>query len=345
MLALRKLTPAFGLNLQEVSEPSQPRADELRVRVSAAGVCGSDVHAYEWTDGYGFMTPLLPITLGHEFAGHVEAVGSEVSGYAVGDPVTAWPTVVCGACAACRAGRPQHCPNRQIIGLHRNGGFASHVTVPAANAFRLPEGLDPAVAALAEPLTIAFNALDVGGVGEGDAVVVLGAGPIGLGIAWLAQHRGARPVILAGFEDPLRLRCAGEMGIEHRVDIADEPLEEAVRRVAGGPVDCVIEATGKVQSIDDALRILRAGGIAVAAGIHDRKLTVDLTRLIREKQQIRGAHDSTREAWRAVLAILAEQGGSLGRMVTHRLPLAEGLAGFELARRREAVKVLLEPGA
>lgn len=343
MLALRKRKPGFGLSLDEADAPAAPRAGELRIRIKAAGICGSDLHAYEWTGGYDFMTPLLPIVLGHEFAGHVDATGPGVDAYAPGDAVTAWPTVVCGECPACRDGRPQHCPKRRIIGLHTDGGFASHVVIPATNAFAVPAGLGPALAALTEPLTIAFNALEVGDVGGGSSVVVLGAGPIGLGIAWLAQHRGASPVVLAGRNDALRLRCAREMGIEHRVDVAYEPLETAVRRVFGGPVDCVIESTGNVESIDDALGILRPGGIVVAAGIHNRKLSLDLTRLVREKQQIRGAHDSTRHAWHEVLEILRTHADQLGHMITHRLPLSEGLAGFELARRKQAVKVLLEP--
>jgi 2-desacetyl-2-hydroxyethyl bacteriochlorophyllide A dehydrogenase len=344
MLALRKTAPAPGLTLVETEPPAPPGPGEVTLQIVAAGICGSDLHAYEWTAGYAFMTDRMPVTLGHEFAGRVAAVGAGVSDLAPGDRVTAWPTVSCGMCEACRSNRPQDCQAREIVGLHRNGGFARYVVLPARNCVRLPDGLDFELAALAEPLAVAANAIDVGGVRIGDVVAVLGPGPIGLGLAWLAQRAGAEPVILAGLNDALRLDCARRMGITHTVDLAHTSLDEAVARIAGRPADVVLEATGVGASVTAGLGVLRSSGVLVVAGVHAQPLQLDLTQLVRMKHQLRGAHDTRREVWLRVLRLLQAHGAELSQMISHRLDLADGVHGFELARRKDAVKVLLRPG-
>lgn len=342
MIALRKTVAAFGLDLAEVAAPGEPGPGRVTIAVAAAGICGSDVHAYEWTPGYAFMAQALPVTLGHEFAGTVRAVGAGVADLAPGDRVTCWPTITCGACEACRAGRPQGCAARTIIGLHADGGFAETVTVPAANCRPLPPGLPLDVAALTEPLGVAVNAVDVAEVRPGDRVVVLGPGPIGLGIAFVAQERGAR-VLLAGLDDELRLATARAIGIAQAVDLRGESLEAAVARVFGGPADRVIEATGVARSVTDGLAALRSGGILVVAGIHSGPLSLDLTGFVRSKKQIRAAHDTTAPALDEAIRLLAAHAETLLRLITHRRPLSDGVAAFELARSRRAVKVLLVP--
>ncbi|MGK9168990.1 alcohol dehydrogenase catalytic domain-containing protein [Inquilinus limosus] len=344
MNALRKTAAAFGAELVASTAPPTPAAGEVLIAVAAAGICGSDLHAYEWTPGYEFMTAVLPVTLGHEFAGTVRALGPGVTGFAVGDRVTCWPTVACGRCFACRGGEPQHCQNRSIVGLHADGGFAEAVRVPAASCRRVPDGLPLEIAALTEPLSVAVNAVDVADVAPGDRVVVLGPGPIGLGIAFVAQLRGAR-VLLCGLDDNLRLSLARELGIAHCADLAEEPLAAAVARVFDGPADRVIEATGAARSVSDGLAVLRSGGILVVAGIHSGHLDLDLTRFVRDKKQLRAAHDTTARAFETAIEVLTAHAAVLSRLVTHRLPLARAVEAFELARQRQAAKVLLLPQA
>ncbi len=345
MLALRKTEAAPGLQLQQRPVPPQPGPGEIGIRIAAAGICGSDLHAYEWTPGYEFMAPHMPFTLGHEFSGHVVALGEGVEGFAPGDAVTAWPTIGCRQCRACREDRMQDCQARRILGLHCDGGFAAQLNAPAFNCFRLPEGVPVELGALAEPLSIADNAVEVASITPGDAVLVLGPGPIGLGIAWMAQRRGAR-VLLAGLNDALRLDCARRMGIAHCVDLAETSLADAVQQKFGEKVDRVIEATGLPRSILDGLDVLRSSGVLVITGIHPAPLELPLTTMVRNKHQLRAAHDTTRAAWPRVLALLAEPEAraQLAEMVTHRMPLSDGIAGFETARRKGAVKILLHPG-
>lgn len=342
MIALRKTTAAFGAELVDVDAPDVASPGCVLVKVASAGICGSDVHAYEWTPGYEFMTAHMPVTIGHEFSGVISAVGTDVAHFSVGDRIVCWPTVACGKCPACAAGRPQHCASRAVIGLHRDGGFAECVEVPARNCFRVPESLNLELAALAEPLSISVNAVDVADVAPGDRVVVLGPGPIGLGAAWVAASRGA-DVLLAGFNDEPRLAIARSMGIARTADLATTTLEAAVLDAFGDKADRVIEATGIAASITDGLSVLRAGGILVAAGIHSRPIELDLTRFIREKKQLRAAHDTTSAAFSQALGLLAENAAVLARMITHRRTFSDAAEAFELARARQAVKVMLSP--
>lgn len=342
MIAFRKTAAAFGAELVTLTTPSALAEGEVLIDVVAAGICGSDIHAYEWTPGYEFMTAAMPVTIGHEFAGTVRAVGQGVTSFKQGDRVVCWPTVTCGQCRACTTNEPQHCQSRRIIGLHTNGGFADSVVVPAINCRPVPDHLPFDVAALTEPLSIAVNAVDVADITPGDRVVVLGPGPIGLGVAWVAKERGA-DVLLAGFNDALRLARAREMGIANCVDLAGESLADAVERIFDQPADRVIEATGVVKSVTDGLATLRSGGIFVVAGIHSGSLNLDLTRFVRDKKQLRAAHDTTSRALDESIRLLAANAAVLSRLITHRLPLSNALEAFELARSRQAVKVMLLP--
>lgn len=342
MLALRKTHADHGAELVEVAPPAAPPPGHATVEVAAVGICGSDLHAIAWEPGYAFMTQHLPLTLGHEFAGRVVALGDGVDDFAVGERVVCWPTIGCGDCRACGQGRPQDCQARRVIGLHRDGGFARLVLAPAANLRRLPENLPLDVAALAEPLAVAVNAVNLADLAPGASVVVLGPGPIGLLTAWVAAQRGAR-VALVGLEDSSRLGCAHELGLEHCLDLSQEALDQAVERIFAAPVDRVIEATGAAASIVDGLRILRSSGILVVAGIHAEPVTLDLTHLVRMKQQIRAAHDTTAEAFDEAVALLSAQASRLKTVISHRFPLTQALEGVEIARRREAVKVVLTP--
>ncbi|MDS1137212.1 zinc-dependent alcohol dehydrogenase [Nitratireductor indicus] len=343
MLALRKAKPAFGAELADLPVPVHPpERGSVRIRVGAAGICGSDLHAYEWTGGYQFMERLMPLTLGHEFAGTVVEAGNGVSALAIGDRVVCWPTIFCGSCVGCIAGRPEECRSRRVIGLHCDGGFAEFVDVPEANCFRLPDEVPMDVAALAEPLAVSVNAVDLAEVGPGDAVVVLGPGPIGMAAAWVAQQRGA-DVLLAGFKDDARLDCARRLGLIRTADLASETLDAAVARVFGREADRVIEATGHAASVSDGLSVLRPRGIVVVAGIHHEACELDLTRFVREKKQLRGAHDTTERAFREAISLLVAHGPQLAPMISLRAPLSQAEGAFEKARSRTAVKVLLLP--
>lgn len=342
MLTLQKTSPRPGLDLVEAPEPPSPTGTDLLVRVEAAGICGSDLHVEEFSAGYDFMRPHLPVTLGHEFAGVVEAVGPDVTGIAPGERVTIWPSSPCGQCAACQAGQPQNCTDKKTLGLMRHGAFAPRVLARAAGAFPLPQSVDFELGALTEPLCVATRAVATADVKPGDRVVVLGPGTIGQGIAMMARLSGAREVIIAGFDDAPRLETCRSLGFDKLIDLSDADGVSALAKLSG-TIDVVFEATGKAKSVTDGLALLRTEGVLLLTGIHAAEATFDPTILVRRKLQIRGSHGSRRSDWIRVVELLSKHGEQFRPMISHRLPLRDILTGFALAHGRAASKVMIFP--
>ncbi|MBA2961516.1 MULTISPECIES: zinc-dependent alcohol dehydrogenase [Ramlibacter] len=339
MQALRKLNAAPGLDLDTVAAPPAPGPGEVLLRVLYAGICGTDLHIDAWDAGYHFIRERLPVTVGHEFSGEVAALGAGVEGLRTGQRVAVRPSVTCGRCAACSRGDFDACTSRLGIGVSRDGGFASHVRVPARNCVPAPAGVDADLAAMAEPLSVSHESVRVGGVRTGDRVLVLGPGNIGAGIAVFARAAGARQVVVAGHGDAARFAVLRQMGFHDLVDLASETLEPFLRE---GRFDVVIEAAGSPAAVATGLAALKVHGVFVVTGIHAAPVPVDLTALVRNHQQLRGSYRAPEAAWPEVLAFLAAHADLLRPMVTHRLPLARAQDGFALARSRQATKVLFD---
>jgi len=343
MLTLRKTKPGFGLDLHDGREAAAPGPGELTVRVENAGICGSDVHAYEWTDGYGFMVPHLPVVMGHEFAGRIVAAGSGAA-LPEGARVTIMPFVNCGTCVNCTRGDLRNCLRRAAIGLTRDGGFGGYVTVPEGNCLPLPGNVDTEIGALTEPLGVGCEAVLTGDVGLGDTVLVMGPGTIGQAIALFAAAAGAGRVLVAGRADGPRFDVLRQLGFDGIIDVAEGPLQEQVLAANGGQkVDVVLEATGYPPSITEGLGALRVGGVLVVAGIHPGPVSLPLTDFVRARHQLRATHSCARSTWDRVLTLLRRDPERFRPMISHRLPLERGLEGFELARQRAASKVMLRP--
>jgi threonine dehydrogenase-like Zn-dependent dehydrogenase len=344
MKSLRKLRPQPGLELQDVPAPPAPGPSEVLLQVKSAGICGTDLHIDAWAEGYHFLRDRLPVTVGHEFSGVVAAVGADVAVLVPGQLVAVRPSVTCGSCAACRAGDFDACATRQGIGVARDGGFASHVLVPARNCVPVPAGVDAELAALAEPLTVSQEAVRVAGVQAGDRVLVLGPGNIGQGIAVFARAAGAREVVIGGHGDAERFAVLRRMGFERLLDFADGGMQAQLADcLQAGPFDVVIEATGAAAVVNPALAALKLHGVLVITGIHAAPVPIDLTALVRRHQQIRGSYRAPEAAWPRVLEFLRGHAEQLRPMITHRLPLAQAHAGFALARNRQATKVMIQP--
>lgn len=345
MRALRKTRANQGLQVQDTEHPS-PGLGEVLVRVKATGVCGTDLHIDEWTPSYHFMAHALPVTIGHEFSGEVAELGADVQGLALGQLVTVRPSVVCGVCPSCIAGHSDACVSRRGIGVMRDGAFAEFVRVPARNCVPLPQGLDPLVAALAEPLTVSWEAVRTAGVQAGDRVLVLGPGNIGQGIALFAREAGAAEVVIAGHSDAARLAVLRRLGFEHLLDFAEQPMAETLVALSRErPFDVVIEATGVAAVFAPALQALKAHGVLVVTGIHAAPVAIDLTALVRKHQQIRASYRAPEAAWPEVIAFMARHAAVLRQMVTDCVPLARASEGFALARKKVATKVMVLPDA
>ncbi|MGK6316725.1 zinc-dependent alcohol dehydrogenase [Neorhizobium sp. DT-125] len=338
------MTAGFGLSLEDVPAAEEPRSGEVRLQVEAAGICGTDVHIYEWSGGYEFMEKRLPLTIGHEFSGRIAAMGDDVEGFAVGDFVTVVPPVFCGKCSECQAGRPETCRDTRAFGTSLDGGFQAELVVPVENVIRLPAGLDPQIGALAEPFTVAAEAVANGDVKAGDRVLVLGPGFIGQAIALLARDAGA-DVFIAGKDDESRASVLDKLGFRQFVDIGQNPLSTSVTIAFGSELfDVVFEATGVPSVVPEGLTLLKERGVFVVCGIHPAPALIDLTRLVRWKHQLRGTQRALRRRWQPVIDFLHRNQHLVRPMITHHVSLEDFFSGIETAHRRIGSKVMVHPG-
>ena len=224
MRALVKASAAPGFTLQDVPVPSI-RADEVLIRVRAAGVCGTDVHIHTW-DAWAQGRCKPPFTVGHEFAGVVEQVGALVTNVKVGDRVTAEGHIVCGTCHLCRTGNAHVCPNTKIIGVDRDGCFADYIAMPASNVWHLDDDIGFDVGGIHDPMGNAFHTALHGTELPGATVLVTGCGPIGIFAVGIAKAAGASHIV-ASDVNPKRLALATQMGAHSAV--TPDKAAEAVR--------------------------------------------------------------------------------------------------------------------
>jgi L-iditol 2-dehydrogenase len=254
------------LRLEELPRP-EPAPGEVLLKIASVGVCGSDVHYY--TEGrIGDAVVTDPIVMGHEFSAWVAGLGEGVEGLEVGQLVAVEPAVSCGACESCQHGHPNLCPHVLFCGTPPiDGVFAEYAVKPAENCFPLPEGFTPVRGALLEPLGIAIHTVDLAHLKAGDTVAVLGAGPIGLLTAAVAQAAGASQIAMT---EPLAYRR--EFALRYAADAALNPdttdvVAEIMELTGGRGVDVAFEAAGAEETPDQAARVTRPGGKVVVAGI------------------------------------------------------------------------------
>lgn len=332
MRAARLIEPG-RMAVVEVPKPV-PGPGDLLVRVEACGICGSDRHMFR-----GEYPTAWPVTLGHEFAGLVEAVGPGVSGFAPGDRVTGDPNIACGQCRACRDNRPNLCENLTAIGVQRDGGFAEYVLVPAGQAARLPAGLDPLHGAFCEPVSCCLHAIDVARIPRGGSVLILGGGVIGLLMVQLALLVGAGTVVLATRQAPRR-QLALELGATHAVDPAggDAAFAAALPRGA----DVVIECAGVPETFEQSLRLARRGGAVVVFGVvaQGAEATVLPFDLLTRELRIESAWLNPLTVPRAA-ELIASGALALDRLITRRISLDDVPAAIARAPEFGEIKLVM----
>ncbi|MBD0254338.1 MAG: alcohol dehydrogenase catalytic domain-containing protein [Cytophagales bacterium] len=238
----------------------RPQPGEVVVAVATAGVCAGDLFMYQGKNPYA----TYPVIGGHEIAGIISAVGEGVESVQPGTPVVVEPFISCGGCYPCRVGKPNCCTNLRIVGVHRPGGFADYVAVPAANVYPVPPGLPLAKAVIAEPVSIALQACRRGEVTEKDTVLVMGCGPIGMYLIEVARARGAR--VLAADVNPERLAVAARLGAVALPSDAELP-RNVLECTNGEGVPVVIEATGVPAVVEQTVDLVAAGGRIVIVGL------------------------------------------------------------------------------
>ena len=279
------------VRIEEVPEPT-PGPGQVKVRTAHVGICGTDLHVYYEPDhsGSDFSQPhpltgaMPPQILGHEFSGTVVEVGPGVTDLAVGDRVACYPVYWCGECAPCRDGRHACCPKAGFHGLNSHGGgLATFTILRAEQCMTLPDSVDLRMGALVEPLAASWRAIKRSGATPGDRVLVIGAGPMGLGAVIALKARGVDSILVS--EPSQERRTAAEkVGASQVIDPAVTALSEAVDMFTGGAgLDVVVDAAGVAAPLLAAMDLMAAGGTAVIIGVHVTPIEIDpLAMLLRE---------------------------------------------------------------
>jgi (R,R)-butanediol dehydrogenase / meso-butanediol dehydrogenase / diacetyl reductase len=340
------------IRLEDVPVPS-PAPGDVLVEVAACGLCGSDLHEYLHGPVYIPKTPhpltgvLPPVTLGHEFAGRVVAVGAGVHHPRFGDRVAVNPCLFCGTCAWCRRGRGNHCAKLATLGLSRDGALAPLVTVPATGCHALPPEVDDEQGAVVEPLAVAVHACARARLLGGERVAVVGAGAIGLLLLQVLKAKGAGFTVVV---EPRaeRRRLARVLGADEVIDPDAVDPARAIADLTGGErVDVAFECVGHEAAFAVALRAAGKGGRVVVVGLVPEPVTVNLLGLLAHEKEIVGSSAYVGEFPEAI-ALLASGRVRVTPLVTGRVPLARGVSdGLEALLQREAghVKILVMPQA
>ena len=343
MLTLSKIAAeAGGIALREV-EPRAPGPGEIRIKVGAAGICGTDMQIYNWAPRMA-RRMVLPRVLGHEVSGTIEAIGPGVDGLAPGDRVALESHIYCGTCRACRQGRAHLCQDTRYPGIDIDGGFAEYVTVPAVIAWVNPPDLPHETAAMMEPFGIAVHASLAGSGVAGQSVLVNGCGPIGLMTVAAAHALGALRVIACDV-NPVRLAAAERMGAERIANPAEGQLASVVAdATAGEGVDVGIEFSGTEAGFAAVFDALAKGADFRLVGAPPTAIPVDFTYWLLKCPVMHNIHGRLIwQTWQRAAELLAAGALDLAPVRSHVLPLSEALRGFELIRDGVALKPILVP--
>ena len=336
MIAVR-LHATGDLRLDTVPVPT-PGMGEALVKVWRSGICGTDLHIAKGN----FPAPNLPLTLGHEFSGTVAEVGEGVDNVTVDDRVVVDINIACGHCYFCTRGQKLFCTTVSQLGVHRSGGLAEYVVVPAGNIYVLPSELSLDDAAYVEPLACAIHGQDRIGIRSGDRVLIIGGGPMGLAHIALAKLSGAS-LVMVSEPDATRRALASLLGADVLIDPFAAPLDETISELTDGiGPDVVIEAVGSIPTYEASVQVVRRGGRILAYGAAPQTATMSLRPfdIYSKELTIVGSYAGTYDTWPRAIALIAAGRFDPSLIVDSVRPLGEAVAAIEgLEHDRSTVKV------
>jgi threonine 3-dehydrogenase len=336
--ALVKQAAGPGFTLRDVPVPTI-RENEVLIKVRRAGVCGTDVHIYDWDDwARGRCVP--PFTVGHEFAGDVAQVGSMVSDVKVGDRVTAEGHIVDGRCMLCRTGNAHACPYTKVIGVDRDGCFAEYIAMPATNVWHLDDNISYDVGGIHDPMGNAFHTALTAEI-PGATVLITGCGPIGIFAAGICRAAGASRVICSDVNDT-RLELARQMGA---TDVAHpNEVEALVKRVTEFGVDVVLEMSGVPSAIHQAFALVRPAGRVQMLGVPAKPMTFDFaTELVFKGVTVYGVTGRRMyDTWHQMTRFLRSGLFDPTPVITHRFPLDRADDAIAAIKSGAAGKVIFD---
>lgn len=320
----------------------EPGEGQVLVKVSACGVCGTDVHIYHGGKGSAEVVP--PVILGHEFSGHIVKLGSGVTGLEEGQLITVDPNIYCGKCRPCRQGQKQMCHHMRAVGVNMDGGFADYCLVPYAQCVPVPEGTDPELAALAEPLACCLHGIDRVGIRPGENVLVIGGGTIGQIMLQLARLAGAAKVVLS---EPVEIRR--ELAVRLGADAAIDPLHEDLPQrlselLSRDGADVVIECVGNPHTSAQAIDAAAGCGRVMLFGVPnpDAVLQTKMHPIFQKELTIMGSFVNPDTHSRAV-ALLSSGQLKLKELITHRFPVSQLEEAIKMQTGTQSIKVLVKP--
>ena len=333
-----ELHAPLDIRLIESPRPS-PGPGEILIAVACVGICGSDLHAYHGR--HPFIS--LPVVPGHEFAGTVVAVGSDVDDFAPGQRVTVEPSLVCGTCTNCTHGRYNICEQLQVIGCQTSGAMGEYLTVPTSKALPLPDNVTWDQATMIEPLAVAVHAVRVARFQPGANVLILGAGTIGLMVLQAAKAFGAGQVMTTDLIQD-RLDLALRLGADHTVNPSTTDLALALE-AAFGPqrADVILECVGVAATARDAVRVARKGTRIVLAGVFVEEVSLNLGLVQDRELELVGTLMYAGDDFSTALELVRDGTVKVDPLITHQFPLSRAAEAFATADdRRGALKVLIQ---
>jgi threonine 3-dehydrogenase len=341
--ALVKARAEPGLGLEDVPVPTIGR-DDVLIRVLRTGVCGTDLHIYEW-DGWAQANVPVPLVIGHEFVGEVVDAGSDVRELHPGDLVSGEGHLVCGRCRNCMAGRRVQCAHTKGVGVNYPGAFAEYIALPAANAWRHPPDIDLDVAAIFDPFGNAVHTVLTFPV-LGEDILITGAGPIGLMAAIVARHAGARHIAISDVSE-YRLALAERIGVTLAANVNETTLTEVMAKLGMREgFDIGLEMSGKPAALREMLASMTHGGKIAMLGLPTDDFGIDWAHLVTNMITIKGIYGRQMfETWYE-MSVLIQSGLDISPVITHRFDATDFEEAFATVRSGQCGKVVLTwPGA
>ena len=344
MKAIAKVAGERGaIEMIDVPKPTR-REGEAIVKITGAGICGTDVSIWLWRPAIAqAYAPTFPVIVGHEFCGVVEDCDTN-DRVRRGDVVVVNPQLACGECYYCQIGEQTECDRRKLMGGHINGGWVEYVAAPVRNLIPVPPHINPAVVPLVEPLSVGVHSVCQRVIPrQGDVVVVMGAGPIGLINAILAKAAGASVVLVSGLaQDAPRLELARSLGLQP-VNVGARDLMSEVQRIQPRGADVVYECTGSPAGMAEAATLARKEGRVALIGLPGTPSTIETVPVVMRQVELigtRGYNDST---WPLTIKLLERITEDALKLITHDVPLREVNRALELVQSGQATKVILRP--
>lgn len=342
MFAIVKNRAEKGLWHENRLPNQQLGPNDVRIKVSHAGVCGTDFHIYKWDD-WAKGRVKVPTVLGHEFVGQITELGSAVSGYAIGDRVSAECHITCGVCKYCRTGRGHLCSDTQIIGVDRDGAFTNELVMPAGNLWKIHDSIKDEHAAIFDPLGNAMHTVSAFDL-AGKTVLVTGAGAIGLMAIAMSYARGAAHVVVVEPQE-LKRKMATDLGAALVLDPTQSDVKEQIRTFTEGHmIDVLLEMSGNEKGIQQGMDLLANGGEVAMLGIPPKAITLDIaSTIIFKGLTVKGIIGRKMfETWYQVDTFVRKNPAVIDKIITHTLPAERFAEAFTLMEEGKAGKVVLK---